>query len=94
MNQLQATAKIQQLRRRWRSTDSDLGIARRAKRVYLALGGMYLCMASVFNLLHRDSSQSARIVGSVGFLIGAVFFYWRSWRFGRIARSLADPDTP
>lgn len=89
MNQLKATAMIQQLRRRWRSSDSDLGIARRAKRVYLALGCMYISMASSLNLLFRDSSPAAHIVISLGLFTGAIFYYRRSWQFGQIDQSLA-----
>jgi len=90
MDQLKATAMIQKLRRRWRSSDSDLGIARRAKRVYLTFGSMYVCMSTSLNLLFRDSSPAAHIVISLGFLTVAIFYYQRSWQFGQISKSLAE----
>jgi hypothetical protein len=90
MDKLKAAEIIQKQRRRWRSQDSDLAIARRAERVYLALGCLYLCIVSSFIALYQHSSLFARIAGPAGFVAGAVVFYWHSRRFGEIRKLLSD----
>jgi hypothetical protein len=91
MNKLKAEEMIQKQRRRWRSQDSDMAIARRAERVYLALGGAFLCIASSFIVLYQHSGLLPKI-GGAGFYIGAVIFFWHSRRFGQIRKLLADSD--
>jgi hypothetical protein len=90
MDKLKAAEIIAKQRRRWRSQDSDLAIARRAERVYLALGCSYLCLASSFVALFQHSSFFARIAGPAGFFIGAVIFFWHSRRFGQIRKLFSD----
>jgi hypothetical protein len=92
MDKLKAAELIQQQRRRWRSQASDLAIARRAERAYFALAMGYVCIAASFIALYQHSSLFPRIVGPMGFFIGAAILYWQSRRFTQIRRLLSATD--
>jgi len=91
MDKLKAAEMIQKQRRRWQSQDSDMAIACRAKRVYLALGSAFLCFASSFVVVFQHSGLFPQIAAAV-FYIGSAIFFWQSRRFGQIRKLLADSD--
>jgi hypothetical protein len=74
MDKLKAAEMIQKQRRRWQSQDSDMAIASRAKRVYLALGSAFLCIASSFVVLYQHSGLFPQIVAAVFYIGSAIFF--------------------
>jgi len=88
MDKLKAEEMIRQQRRRWRSQDTDIAIARRAERAYIGCAMMFVSVAAALSLLFQ--ALPARIVGSAGFILGALVFYCYSRRFTQVRKMLAD----
>jgi len=90
MDKHKAAEMIERQRRRWRSQDSDLAIARRAERIYFALAIVYACLGTAAGLVQHTWFARAAIL--TGFLSGAIILCWQSRRFGLIRKSLVISD--
>lgn len=78
-----ANEMIERQRRRWRSQDPDLAIARRAERVYFALAMGFFVIGISLSLIGRG-------VLLIGFLVGAFLFLLHSRRFAQIQKLLVN----
>jgi hypothetical protein len=90
MNKSKALALVQQLRRRWRSQESDTAIARRAERVFFRVALVYFIFCPVFVGVAILSVRPVYYILAGTFLICGALLFWRSRRFSQVLRVLLD----
>lgn len=95
MEKSAALKLIEKHRQFWRSRESDADIARRAERIYLGIGLMFIGfgLIDLVDSVSSDRLTSYRIsFAAIVFSAGALLC-WQSYRFALVRRLFTDAES-